>query len=73
MITNEYGIGVICGACGHEDDMDLFIVDSFGHPLPYSQFQCPECGVAVERILEGERTFEPVKIQVIGHHFMRVN
>lgn len=67
-------VGLICGACGHEGDMDTFTIDSFGHQLPPSQWQCPQCGIAVERkVNKNPKPFEQsVQVVVIGQHFLRM-
>lgn len=67
----DHGIRTICGACGHDGDIDTFIVDNFGRPLPHNQVQCPACGIVVERVINDD-VIQPVRVNVIGHHFMRI-
>lgn len=43
------GIGMSCGACGHFDDIARFMETAVFGELPRNQFQCPACGLAVER------------------------
>jgi hypothetical protein len=42
------GVGMSCGLCGHFDDMARFTATPVFGALPLRQYQCPECGWAVE-------------------------
>jgi hypothetical protein len=43
------GVGMTCGTCGHFDAFDRFISTPVFGQLPRDTFQCPACGVAVQR------------------------
>lgn len=40
---------MICGACSHQADIDLFCRTAISGELPKNTYQCPACGHAIER------------------------
>jgi ribosomal protein S27E len=44
---------IACGGCGHEADIDAFTRTAVFGELPKNTFQCPACGLAIERRMSG--------------------
>jgi hypothetical protein len=45
-----------CGGCGHQDDIDEFCRTPISGELPRHVYQCPRCGLAIERRVSGPGT-----------------
>lgn len=40
---------ITCGGCGHVGDFEGFVSTPVYGELPKNTFQCPACGLAIER------------------------